>query len=121
MALEIEFDDGYGVLHPAAYARIQKVIIENPPGRDKNVATEICVYHSQAAYEAGKTHLHGPQGLQVIKPADVQPPTPEPKEGEEAKPVRPIYECAVDPDKVTVAEVYAWLKTQEAYSGGKDV
>lgn len=122
MAIALEFEDGFGVLHPAAYARIQKVIIENPANGEKNVTSEVCIYASQAAYDAGKAPLYGPQGMLVIQPAAVQPDTPVPVEGEQIKPtLPPVMECAVDPDTVTVADVYGWLHTQTSYKDAKDV
>jgi hypothetical protein len=57
----------------------------------------------------------------VIQPAAVQPEIPAPVEGEEVKALPPVMECAVDPDTVTVAGVYAWLKSLDAYKISKDV
>jgi hypothetical protein len=116
VALQIEYEDISGVVHPAAYARISKIIIENPAGGQKNVSIDVCIYASKAARDAGKSPVWGPQGYQVQKPAAVQP---EAKEGESVPVV--VMECAVDPNKATVADVYAWLKTQEKYAGGMDV
>jgi len=109
MALEIEYSDGYGVTHPEAYARVQKVIIENKRGV-KNVCTEVCVYASGKAFSDGMAPVWGPQAYQVEQPAAVQP------EGEAV-----VMECAVDPDTVTVADTYVWLKTQESFKDSKDV
>ena len=116
MALEIEYEDGSGVIHPLAYARIGKMIIENPAIGEKNVSMDVCIYASQATRDAGKAPVWGPQGYQVQKPAEVQP---EAKEGETPPPL--VMECAVDADKATVADGYIWLKTQEKYEGGIDV
>ena len=116
MALEIEYEDGSGVVHPLAYARISKLIIENPPAGEKNVSLDVCIYASKAARDAGKSPVWGPQGYQVQRPAAEQPKA---AEGEPPPPV--LMECAVDADKVTVADCYTWLKTQEKYTGGKDV
>lgn len=110
MALQIEFKDGSGVIHPEAYARIQKVIIENKPNGDKNVCSEVCIYASQFTHDAGKSPVWGPQAFQVEKPAKVQP-----KEG------AVVMECAVDPDIVTVTDCYNWLKTQDKFAEAQDV
>jgi hypothetical protein len=117
MAIEIEFSDGYGVTHPAAYARVQKVIIENPEGgQKKNVTAEVCIYASKAAYDAGKTPVRGAHGLLVQQPVDGIQLAPKGKGIN-----RLLMECAVDPDAVTVADVYTWMKTQDAYKTSKDV
>lgn len=116
MALEIEFEDNYGVTHKAAYARINKVIIENPADGQKNVTAEVCIYVTEDARDAEKAPVWGPQAYPVQKPAEVQPKAPE---GEPEPQV--VMVCAVDPDKATVADVYTWLKNQDAYKESKDV
>jgi hypothetical protein len=116
MALEFEYEDAAGVIHSKAYGRIQKVIIENLVGGQKNVSLDVSIYASQTARDAGKYPVWGPQGYQVQDPAAVQPvakkdePTPE-----------VVMECAVDPDTVTIADAYVWLKTQEKFKESKDV
>jgi hypothetical protein len=104
MALEITYEDVYGSTHPEAYARIQQVIIENRPGGIKKVQIEICVYTSQIAYMTGKAQIWG-------RIYQVEEPVKEPL----------AMKCAVDPDTVTISDVYDWLKTQDAYKASKDV
>ena len=117
MALQIEYEDHLsGVVHPVAYCRISKIITENPPGGQKNVSIDVCIYASQKARNGGKSPVWGPQGYVVQNPAKEQP---EAKEGDPAPAV--VMECAVVPDTVTVADVYGWLKGQPAYQSSKDV
>jgi len=111
MALQIVHDDVYGVNHPEAYARIQQVIVENKPIGGKNVQTEVWVYASKVARDTGKSPVWG-RTYRVEDVAKVQ-------SVEEGAPV--VMKCAVDPDTVTVADCYNWLKTQDKYAEGKDV
>ena len=73
------------------------------------VQTEVWVYTTQAAYAAGKSPVWG-RTYQVEDEAAVQP-----EEGAKA------MECAVDPDTVTTADCYLWLKEQDTYKTSKDV
>ena len=69
MALKINYEDVSGTIHPEAYVRISKAIIENPVSGLKDVSIDVCVYSSQAARQAGKVPVWGPQGFQVQQPA----------------------------------------------------
>ncbi len=116
MALQISYEDGTGTTHPEAYARIGKMIVENQPGGQKNVCVDVCIFASKTARDAGKLPVWGPQAFQLEQPAAVQPePT-----GDNPNPIV-VMECAVDPDTVTVADVYTFLKTKDQFSGGIDV
>lgn len=116
MALEIQYEDAAGVVHPQAYLRIDKIIIENPGNGSKNVSLDVSVYSSQEARDAGKSRVWGPQGYLVQRLAAEQP---EAKDGEPAP--QPVMECAVDPDTVTASDCYTWLKDQEKFIGAKDI
>ena len=105
MALQITFEDVHGTTHPEAYARIQQTIITNKPGGIKSAQTEVWVYATQAAYAAGKSPVWG-RTYQVEQPSVADPE---------------VMECAIDPDAATVADVYLWLKTQDAYKTSTDV
>lgn len=96
MALKINYEDVSGTIHPEAYVRISKAIIENPVSGLKDVSIDVCVYSSQAARQAGKVPVWGPQGFQV-------------------------QQDVVDPDTVTMAEIYTWLKSQDQFAGAIDV
>jgi hypothetical protein len=135
MALEFEYEDAAGVIHSKAYGRIQKVIIENLVGGQKNVSLDVSIYASQTARDAGKYPVWGPQGYQVQDPAAVQPVAkwgPQGYQVQDPAAVQPVakkdeptpevvMECAVDPDTVTIADAYVWLKTQEKFKESKDV
>lgn len=112
MALQINYEDARGITHPDAYIRVQKVIIEKLAGQDPNVTIDVVLYASKAARDAGKIPVWGPQGHMVQKLAAEQPK--DPKEP-------PIWECAVNPDTVTIADCYVWLKTQDKFKEALDV
>jgi hypothetical protein len=106
MALQIQFEDAAGVNHPEAYARVSHMIIENVPGREKNISVNVTVYASKKSRDDGKNQVWGPQGFQV-QDTPIKTKVPQ--------------KAAVDPDSATVADIYAWLKTQEMFRKAKDV
>ena len=116
MALLLEYEDNTGTIHPEAYARISKTIIENPVGGSKNVSVDVCIYASQKARNGGKSPVWGPQGYVVQNPTKEQPVA---KEGDPASTV--VMECAVDLDKMAMVDVYAWLKTQDTFKEAIDI
>lgn len=115
MALKLRYEDKMGTVHPEAYARIGRRIHESKLDGSESVCVEVSIYASQAAREAGKRPVWGPQAVEVEQLAAVQPET---KEGQ--PPPEPIMECAVDVDRATTADGYTFLKTLDKFKEATD-
>ena len=58
MALQIPFEDKFGVVHEAAYFRIRRAIVENFPTDDLPLFTaEVEVYHNLETRQAHKAPM----------------------------------------------------------------
>ena len=116
MALEMKFEDATGVVHKKAYARINRMIYENPVMGPKNVFLEVTVYASKDAKDTAKNPVWGPQGF-LVHLAEEDPAAP----GPNARLPIPVMEGVSDPDKIGITDCYAWLKTQPQFKESKDV
>ena len=107
MAIQIQFEDEYGTIHPTAYAKIKKIIasygpfpvpaIANPPDLpNKRVSANVLIYVSKNAMNNDKKPL-----------AQMD--------------FHNIPDTAVNPDIIRIADVYTWLKTLPEFIAGSDV
>jgi hypothetical protein len=94
MAIQIVFEDGAGVLHSEAYARVDRAFIDNPANGKPSLSADISIYANKDKRDADKNPVWGPQGFTF-----------------------PIN----DVTGVTVATAYGLIKQLDLFKDGKDV
>ncbi len=71
MALQIVFEDAAGVVHPEAYTRMSKFIVDNPVGGKASGSFNLDIYANRKTRDGGKFPVWGSQGYTFFpgKPA----------------------------------------------------